>query len=136
MTGFAFAIATCILLGITAATWFRVRTRKLAQSRPQSGLPQFVEYFRNHQVPPEVSTAVHEYLSNLKWMQHFPVEPKDRVFEIYRLQGEELVDAYAAILRTTGRELAQSRRADALTVDTVEELVRFVASLPVKAAVS
>jgi hypothetical protein len=68
-------------------------------------------------------------------MQRLPVEPKDRVFDIYRLQGEELADAYTAILRTTGREMSQSRKDDALAVDTVEDLVRFVADLPTKTVV-
>jgi hypothetical protein len=59
-------------------------------------------------------------------MHRLPVDPKDRLLDVYRIAGEELMDAYEGILAVIGRDLPDRRRDDALVVENVEELVKFI----------
>ena len=99
---------------------------------PQSGLLPFIAHFRALSVKSEIAIAVYEYLSQLRWMQGISVQPQDRLLDIYRIEGEELADAYAGILPRLGLEMPGSVVPDSFLVETVEELVNFIANLPSK----
>ena len=107
-----------------------MKTSRLAHSRTNKDVSQFVEHFSKIGIPVEVSKAVFQYFIDLPWMRRLPVDPKDRLLEVYRVSGEELMDAYENILAVIGRRLPHDRRADALLVENVEELVNFIADLP------
>ena len=131
MRDLAIPLATCVLLALIAAVWMRTKTRWLGRSRPRPDLNHFVGHFQTMGVSADVPTAVYQYLSGLPWLRGFPIHPEDKLVDVCRIAGQELNDAYASILRNTGRQLPDSRREDAFTVETVEEMVKFVAELPI-----
>jgi hypothetical protein len=110
----------------------KVKHRQLKRSRPGSHLTQFVGYFQARGLSADVPIAVYRYLSGLPWMHDFPIDPKDKLGDVCRIGVEELGDAYPSILADIRRELPESRRRDAFLVETVKEMVQFVAELPTK----
>jgi hypothetical protein len=134
MTGLALALIACFVAGAVASVWFRAKTARLARERKCTEIKQFVDHFNQAGIPVEVSTAVYQYLIDLPWMHRLPVDPKDELLDVYRIAGEELAEAYESILATTGRDLPDDRRGDALLVASVEDMVNFIAELPSKRA--
>lgn len=63
---------------------------------------------------------------------NFLFDPSDSLNRVYGISGEELVDAYGSIITPLGRNLPDYRKDDAFRVETVDELVQFVAELPRK----
>jgi hypothetical protein len=125
------ALGACLLLGFSAGAWMRAKTWRLKrQRRGHPDLPQFVDYFRSKGIPPEVPAAVYQHLTNLRGTHDLPIEPNDKLGDVCRIANEELNDAYTSILTRTGRRMPESRKQEAFAVDTVEEMVRFVADLP------
>lgn len=135
MAGFGFAIAFCVVAGIAAVLWFKFRTGRLARSRRRMTVSEFVEYFSASGISPIVATVVYDHLSNLPWMRNFPIQPADSLAEIYRLTGQELIDACVAVAARAGRGISVSQSKESIGLETVEDLTRFVASLPSKTSV-
>ena len=122
--------ATCLIIALGLALYFRLKTNRLARDRQHVGINDFISYFRRLGVPDDVSAAVYENLSKLPWMRNFPVAPADILLDVYALADEDLADVYNTIATLTHRVSLGAPRKDIMQVQTVEDLVKLVASLP------
>ena len=132
MVHLTLALATCLLIGVACAVWFRTKANRLSQIRAISDVVESEKYFLQKGVPPEITSVVYEYLSTLPWMRGFPVNRGDELISIYGLAGEELDDLVRHVLFVTNRYVPENNRNDVPTIETVEELIMFISSLPLK----
>ena len=129
----AYILIVCAVLLVVGTAWLRVRTRRLAASRPGENFDSFCASFESGKVPPEVLRAVNatfqEWCSDT--VPAFPVRADDDIGRIYGMVDEDLDDAVMDTLAACGRQLPveeQLRRMQ--PVHTVRDFACLIAACP------
>lgn len=105
----------------------------LVRRRPQrtrDTLGPFLRHFDARGVPPEVSSTLHRHLQ--RWMsdggKSFPVRPGDDLATVYGIEPEDVATTVELLLTECGRRRGEDVGGE--RIETVEDLVLFVASCP------
>ena len=90
--------------------------------------PKFIGHFQT--VPSNVSGAVYDYFKKQTIWKSFEPKPSDRLVDIYRTVGDDVVDSFGAILEDLGVEIPPNGTlAEWITpVETLEDFVHWVDS--------
>ncbi|MFO0808917.1 MAG: hypothetical protein U0746_09865 [Gemmataceae bacterium] len=124
LVGVVSVVAAVAVLG----TWvLRIRTRRIAASRPRESLDTFRAEVVGLGIPDYVSGAVYrkfqECCSDV--VPDFPVRAADGIAEVYGMVGEDLEEAAEELLAECGRVAPDRGRGE--SVVTVGDLAQFVA---------
>jgi hypothetical protein len=130
-----------ILVAITAVViwaWLwgwrmKVRTKKLAEQRAGEGFTDFAAHFADAAVPIDILLNTYDYFEdcNSSWALNFPDRATDNISDVYGIMDEDLEDAVSEILQKCGhRWFSSSEQSEPPSIETVEDLVLYVASAP------
>jgi hypothetical protein len=98
----------------------------LIRQRPGQNKETFVAFFQNRKIPSLILYAVYDYFQGLMG-EDFPVLPKDKIADLSNDFDLEI----QGLVKKCGRKLpAKHRYEDTIQLDTVEELVVFLAACP------
>ena len=115
-------------------TWLGIaRTRRIASERVGEGFGDFAAYFAGQNIPSEILLNTYDYFEewNSGAVERFPVRATDNVADVYGIVDEDLYDAVEEILNKSGRRwFTKSERPDAPRVETVRDIVLYVAAAP------
>jgi hypothetical protein len=129
MSWVAAAGACAIAFGALAVT-NRLRQRRRMSKPGGHSQADFIASFEGDQIPAELLKVTYEYLRKCL-PAAFPVDPTDDLGKVYGMYEEDLDDAVTTIASAANRSLTSVKETkDSPPVRTVEDLVRFVASLP------
>jgi hypothetical protein len=105
-------------------TWERSRLRN------HKGLSrdEFVSYFSQHEVSPDVSAGVYDHFRKMRGIKGFFPSPSDSIEGIYGMLSEDLHDELPDILGEFGWAMPSSAKLAEWPspVDTLEDVVRLV----------
>ena len=126
-------IVSVITLVVVMSWLANVRTRRIARQRAGEGFDDFEAHFAGRNIPREI--LVNTYLFFQEWNSHavenFPVRATDNIAVIYGTEDEDLYDAIDEVLKKSGRRwFKKTERPDPPTIETVEDVVSYVASAP------
>jgi hypothetical protein len=127
---------TLIIFALWAMQRFEDRRlRALAASRRPWSYSEFQSHFHSVAITDaELRTIVRfiqEWLSETK---HFPVESSDEIGAVYGIIDDDLDEMVIKVVRKCGRKLPGQAALDTMEpIRTVGDLVRFVASCPMRA---
>jgi hypothetical protein len=128
-----YIVCACVVLLAIGTLWIRVRTQRMAASRPGETFETFRGSFESEEIPPEVQRAV--YATFQAWCSGavvaFPVRADDDICRVYGMVDEDLDDAVTETLAACGRQLPpQEQLRQMQPVRTVRDLARFVSRCP------
>ncbi len=134
MPFWVYAVVGFIALVVVLSVWGRVRTRRIAASRPGENFDTFHSSFAADDIPTEILHAV--YAEFQKWCSGvvaFPVRAADDIGRIYGMVDEDLDDAVIEVVAKLGRQLPSAETLRKVQpVITVRDFVLFVAACPVR----
>jgi len=133
VSGYVYLIGACVILFGVGTIWIRLRTRRIAASRPGENFDTFRASFASEEAPPEVLRSVYSKVQ--EWcsdaMAAFPVRAADDIGRVYRMVDEDLDDAVLEVLATCGRQLPSERELRCMRpVLTVRDFVSLVTACP------
>jgi hypothetical protein len=133
VTECVYVVGACIVLLMVGTIWLRVRTRRIAASRPGETFDTFRASFAPDDAEPDVLRAVYEKFQhwNKDAVAAFPVRAEDSIYRIYGMVDEDLDDAILDVLAACRRQLRPEEQLR--PVVTVRDFVRFVARCPIAA---
>jgi hypothetical protein len=144
-------------LGVTVFSWLKMRSLK--RQRAAASVDDFVRHFAARNVPEGVSREVYRFLQEWVHIPDFPVLPSDDIGGVYGIVGPDVLDTILSLARKCERRATPDEMRDlqvtaedpvgilaqflarkckrkatpdetrGLRVDTVEELVEFLARL-------
>jgi hypothetical protein len=127
-------VLVIVFLSVDSFIRTRLRLRRMARRRENSGFGDFAAHFVNRRVPLEVLVNTYDYFGELNKTadELFPVRPADNISDVYGCADKDLEEAIDEILRKSGRRsFKQAEMPQPPRVETVEDVVRYVAAAPV-----
>jgi len=129
----AYAVLGLVALVAAGTVWIRVRTRRIAASRPGENFETFRSSFAADDAPVEILQAV--YAKYQEWCSDavaaFPVRAADDIGHIYGMVDEDLEDAVLEVVTGLSRQLPPAEQLRKVQpVVTVRQFVLFVAACP------
>jgi hypothetical protein len=129
-----------IVAGVGAGLWIAaivlrdyMRQRRLMPERHGYSEAEFVRHFEVAGIPASVSQAVYREMRRYMLPRDVPVLPADDLDAVYRIDNEELNELVEGLAKTVGRDFRRPQQPDSGDpIDTVEDLVRYLNSLPVE----
>jgi hypothetical protein len=92
----------------------------------------FIDYFVSQGISESLALSVYHYLQNWVNFKDFPVRPQDNIDDIYGIAEESLDDLIIEIAESNNLEIPSNTDYWGKPVVTVEDLIRFIASFPIK----
>lgn len=127
-----------IIVGVIAlmvvGTWLgNVRKRRIARARAGEGFDDFEAHFAGRNIPREILVNTYVFFEdwNSDAIENFPVRATDNIADIYGTADEDLYDAIDEVLKKSGRRwFKETEQPELPRIETVEDLVSYVASAP------
>ena len=119
---------------VSSAIWTHISLGRLARQRAGEGFSDFAAYFVHRNIPHEILVGTYQYFGqwNASGGELFPVRPTDNIADVYGCVDEDLEDAFDEILKKSGRrQFTEVEMPQPPRVETVEDVVRYVAAAPV-----
>ena len=137
MPTWAYAVLGFVALIAAGTVWIRVRTRRIAASRPGENFDTFHSSFAADDIPAEILQAI--YAECQEWCSDavaaFPVRAADDISRIYGMVDEDLEYAVLDVVQELDRQLPPAEMLRKVQpVVTVRDFVLFVAACPKSAA--
>ena len=127
-------ILLALVAFVVVGTWLgNVLTRRIASERAGEGFGDFAAHFTGQNIPREILLNTYDYFEewNSGAVERFPVRATDNVADVYGIVDEDLYDAIEEVLKKSGRRgLYKSERPDLPRIETVEDIVLYVAAAP------
>ncbi|HEV7904611.1 MAG TPA: hypothetical protein VGO96_12280 [Pyrinomonadaceae bacterium] len=122
------------VLFMSAAFVTRISVGRMARQRAGEGFSDFAAYFVHRNIPHQILSDTYQYFGqwNASAGELFPVRPTDNISDVYGCVDEDLEDAVGEILQKSGRRpFTQAEMPQPPRIETVEDVVRYVAAAPV-----
>lgn len=129
MSALALVLGSLVAV-IAVNALLRGRDLKAAASRSPYSQEQFLDYFSNDAVRPDVVREVRRYLQTFQGITDFPVRPDDDLYRVYGLCDEDLDDAVIEIAETCGCATPTNEAVEGMApVQSVEDLIKLLSRL-------
>ena len=126
---FACAVAALWIAGVTLADYRR--QRRLRAEREGVSEEDFIRHLSGAGVDEAISHTVYRRLQREKLARAVPVLPGDDLYSVHRIDNEELNELIGDLANELGRDFRRPDRPNnGDPVNTVEDLVRYLNSLP------
>lgn len=129
---FIYVIAAFIGLVVLGKIVGYIRDYLIRKSRKDDKPEDFTDYFVGEGFSESLVLSVYHHLQDCIGPKDFPVRPRDNVAKIYGIVDDDLDDLVVEIAEANQLVLPLVTGYWQKPVVTVEDLVRFIASFPVK----
>lgn len=128
MTYFIYVIAAFVGLFILVLIVSFLRDYLVPRNRKEDKTEDFMNYFVSEGMSEALVRSVYNYVQ--KWMgsNGFPVRPRDDIAKIYGIVDEDLDEMVVEIAEANNLVLPLETDYWQKPVETVEDLIRFIAS--------
>jgi len=103
----------------------------LRRKRGAERKEDFVKYFVRENIPESLALMVYHKIQSGCFFKDFPVKPDDNLYKIYGIVNEDVDDIVIETAEANNR-IVPNVLENQKTVTTVEDVVRLVASFPMK----
>lgn len=86
----------------------KIRNRRILNQHTGLSRTEFVEYFKEQGIPPEIPAETYDYFRGVIGLGTFLPNPVDDIEVVYVIAGEDIDDALNAIIYRLGYELPHS----------------------------